>query len=95
MKAMRAPAVKFLLLSLPFLAVFHTGCGRRETPVAEGIRTRTLIVGNSAEPADLDPHLAEAYTDQILLVALYEGLTVLDERTSRPLPGARCVRRGP
>jgi len=88
MKAMRAPAVKFLLLSLPLLAVFHTGGGRRETPVAEGIRTRTLIVGNSAEPADLDPHLAEAYTDQILLVALYEGLTVLDERTSRPLPGA-------
>ena len=62
-------------------------CSSDLTPVAEGISTRTLIVGNSAEPADLDPHLAEAYTDQILLVALYEGLTVLDERTSRPLPG--------
>ena len=76
---MRAPALKFPLVLLPFVAVILAGCGRRETPVAEGIRTRTLIVGNSAEPADLDPHLAEAYTDQILLVALYEGLTVLDE----------------
>ena len=84
---MRVSALKFPLVLLPFVAVLLAGCGRRETPVAEGIRTRTLIVGNSAEPADLDPHLAEAYTDQILLVALYEGLTVLDERTSRPLPG--------
>lgn len=84
---MRATASLFPLVLLSVLAAALAGCGRRETPVAEGIRTRTLLVGNSAEPADLDPHLAEAYTDQILLVALHEGLTVLDERTSRPVPG--------
>lgn len=84
---MRATASFFFPLFLISLVAALSGCGRRETPVTEGIRTRTLLVGNSAEPADLDPHLAEAYTDQILLVALHEGLTVLDERTSRPLPG--------
>ncbi|MFM9029221.1 MAG: peptide ABC transporter substrate-binding protein, partial [Opitutaceae bacterium] len=84
---MRASATILPLILVSLLAAALAGCGRRETPVTEGIRTRTLLVGNSAEPADLDPHLAEAYTDQILLVALHEGLTVLDERTSRPLPG--------
>ena len=84
---MRATASFFFPLFLISLVAALSGCGRRETPVTEGIRTRTLLVGNSAEPANLDPHLAEAYTDQILLVALHEGLTVLDERTSRPLPG--------
>ena len=84
---MRATASLFSVILVSVLAAALAGCGRRETPAAEGIRTRTLLVGNSAEPADLDPHLAEAYTDQILLVALHEGLTVLDERTSRPLPG--------
>ena len=84
---MRATASFFFPLFLISLVAALSGCGRRETPVTEGIRTRTLLVGNSAEPADLDPHLAEAYTDQILLVALHEGLTVLDERTSHPLPG--------
>ena len=83
---LRPRALPLALLALVWCA---GGCGRRETPVTEGISTRTLLVGNSAEPADLDPHLAEAYTDQILLVALHEGLTVLDERTSRPLPASQ------
>lgn len=75
------------LLGLALLGLIVTGCGRRETPAEEGIRTRTLLIGNNAEPADLDPHLADSYTDQIILVALFEGLTVLDERTSQARPG--------
>jgi len=63
------------------------GCTKRETPVAAGIRTRTLLIGNQNEPASLDPHVVNAYTDQLILVALFEGLAVLDEKTSQALPG--------
>ncbi|HVU26008.1 MAG TPA: peptide ABC transporter substrate-binding protein [Opitutus sp.] len=62
-------------------------CARRESPAAEGRRTRTLLIGNQNEPATLDPQLVDAYTDDIILAALFEGLTVIDERTSKPLPG--------
>jgi oligopeptide transport system substrate-binding protein len=64
------------------------GCARREKPVEEGIRTHTLLVGNAAEPADLDPHLATILSDQMVIISLFEGLTLLDERTTRPLPAA-------
>ncbi len=78
---------------LRFLTVFvsatllFTGCHKRETPAEVGVRTRTLLVGNGAEPRDLDPHVDVAYTDYNILVALFEGLTVIDEATSKPLPG--------
>ncbi|MFT3868555.1 MAG: peptide ABC transporter substrate-binding protein [Nibricoccus sp.] len=60
---------------------------KRESPVEQAIRTHTLLLGNGAEPRDLDPHVVNAYTDYNILIALFEGLTVLDEATSRPLPG--------
>jgi oligopeptide transport system substrate-binding protein len=60
---------------------------KRETPAEAGLRSHTLLLGNGAEPRDLDPHVVIAYTDYNVLVALFEGLTVLDEATSRPLPG--------
>lgn len=62
-------------------------CTQRETPVDEGIRTHTLHLGNQNEPATLDPHLMDAATDMNIVVALYEGLTVSDEKTTAPLPG--------
>lgn len=64
-----------------------SGCAKRETPVEAGIRTKTLLVGNGAEPASLDPHVVIAFTDFRVAATLFEGLTVLDERTSQPLPG--------
>ncbi|MBW8781325.1 MAG: peptide ABC transporter substrate-binding protein [Verrucomicrobia bacterium] len=64
-----------------------TGCHKRETPVEAGLRTHTLLLGNGAEPRDLDPHITVAYTDYNILVALFEGLTVIDEATSQPRPG--------
>ena len=56
--------------------------------MAEGLRTGTLLVGNLAEPQELDPQLISAYTDQNIAVALFEGLCALDERTSQPVPAA-------
>ena len=78
------PAAGLLLLAAALLA---PGCARRETQAEEGIRTRTLLLGNQNEPATLDPHLIDAATDQNIAVALFEGLTVLDEATAQPLPG--------
>jgi oligopeptide transport system substrate-binding protein len=73
---------------LVILLTAFTGCLKRETPVEAARRTHTLLIGNGAEPADLDPHIAVAYNDYTILVALFEGLTVIDEATSKPLPGA-------
>ncbi len=65
-----------------------SGCVRREAPVAAAIREQTLLLGNGAEPEDLDPQIVTAYTDQNILLALFEGLTAVDERTSRAVPAA-------
>jgi len=63
-------------------------CSRRETPVETGTHTGILHVGNGAEPESLDPHVLNAYTDQRLEAALFEGLCALDEQSSAPVPGA-------
>lgn len=70
------------------LALLLAGCAQRETPVAAGLRTQTLIVGNYSEPISMDPHLALGTTDQIILNTLFEGLTALDEATGQPVPAA-------
>ncbi|MCW5547345.1 MAG: peptide ABC transporter substrate-binding protein [Opitutaceae bacterium] len=70
------------------LLLLVVGCARRETPVEAGIRTQTLHLGNGAEPQSLDPHLVTALTDANIMLALFEGLCALDERTSEPLPAA-------
>ena len=74
-------------LSLFALALGLAGCTQRETPAEAGVRTKTLLLGNGAEPADLDPQTDTAYTDMNVLVALFEGLTTLDELTGQPQPG--------
>lgn len=65
-----------------------TGCGRHETNAEAGIATQTLLVGNAAEPADLDPDVCYAYTDANILYALFEPLTMVEEETARPVPAA-------
>jgi oligopeptide transport system substrate-binding protein len=64
------------------------GCGRRETPAIAGIASQTLLIGNYAEPADLDPQLIYAYTDSNITYALFEGLTWIDEESGQPIPAA-------
>jgi oligopeptide transport system substrate-binding protein len=75
------------LLSSVLCLLLAAGCAKRETPVEEGIRNQTLLLGNLAEPKDLDPHILDAYTDMNIASALFEGLTVLDEATAKPIPG--------
>jgi oligopeptide transport system substrate-binding protein len=79
------------LLAVAFLAVLlvgTAGCSRRESPAVEGVRTQTLLLGNTAEPADLDPQVIIAYTDANIINALFEGLTWIDPKTSLPVPAA-------
>jgi len=64
------------------------GCARREAPVEAATRAQTLLLGNGAEPEDLDPQIVTAYTDQNILLALFEGLTAIDEKTSKAVPAA-------
>jgi oligopeptide transport system substrate-binding protein len=75
------------LLSAVACLLLTAACGRRDSPADEGIRTQTLLIGNLAEPQDLDPHIITAYTDMNIVAAIFEGLTIPDERTGLPLPG--------
>ncbi|HSI08757.1 MAG TPA: peptide ABC transporter substrate-binding protein [Rariglobus sp.] len=77
-----------ILALLAVVAATFSGCLKQETPVEAARRTKTLLIGNGSEPADLDPHIAVTYNDYNILVSLFEGLTVIDEATSKPLPGA-------
>lgn len=78
-------------LTLPLVAAFivltTSVVAKRETPVDLASRTQTLLLGNGAEPRNLDPQVVNAYTDYNILIALFEGLTVFDEATSLPVPG--------
>ncbi len=71
------------------LVLLLAGCrpAADSTPVADSRRSQTLLLGNSSEPGDLDPQTATAYTEMNVLVALFEGLTCLDEKTAQPVPG--------
>lgn len=76
-QALRPPllgATATLLLGLALV-----GCKPRETPVEAGLREQRLILGNAAEPAELDPQTMTALTDGNILMALLEGLTAIDE----------------
>jgi oligopeptide transport system substrate-binding protein len=89
---MPAPLLRFTVLcSLLLLGA----CSRRETLVEAGTRTGVLHVGNGAEPESLDPHVLNAYTDQRLEAALFEGLCALDEKSSQPAPARPSAGRVP
>jgi oligopeptide transport system substrate-binding protein len=57
-------------------------------PVDDALREQRLLLGNGAEPEDLDPQVMTAFTDQNIALALFEGLCALDERSSAPVPAA-------
>jgi oligopeptide transport system substrate-binding protein len=69
------------------VALAAGGCARRETQAESARETRTLLIGNGAEPQDLDPDVCTAFTDNNILNALFEGLTCIDEKSAQPVPG--------
>jgi oligopeptide transport system substrate-binding protein len=78
----------FALLGLTLVA---PACRPRQSAVETARADQTLLLGNGAEPGDLDPHLATAFTEFNIILALGEGLTSIDETTGQPIPGAAAT----
>lgn len=84
----RCALLRFLLGGFfVFFALVHSGCRPQQTILDAARATQTLHIGNGAEPQDLDPQTTIVYTDYNILIALFEGLTVIDEASSEPIPG--------
>lgn len=73
----------------PVLAavLWSGGCGGRETAVERANDENRLILGNGAEPADLDPQMVTGTPEARLMQALFEGLVRYHPATLDPLPG--------
>ncbi len=84
----RLPLLRCAAAALALLAFASSGCRSRQTAVETARASQTLLIGNGAEPGDLDPHLATAYTEFNIILALGEGLTSIDEASGKPVPGA-------
>lgn len=76
------------LLALASTLLLACGCARREAPVDAAFKTQTLLLGNAAEPADLDPDVIYAWTDSNIAYSIFEPLTWIDEKTTLPIPAA-------
>ncbi len=82
----RVPLPYFIIaLTVSFLSA---SCAKRSSPAETASQSQTLLLGNGAEPADLDPPTASAYTDMNVIMALFEGLTFIDEKSAEPVPAA-------
>ncbi len=62
-------------------------CHRSETDVAKANREQVLLLGNGAEPTDLDPHVITGTKEFAIATALFEGLASVDPVDSHPTPG--------
>ena len=83
--AFRFPLIAFSLSLTTFCLL--PACAKRETAVEAGLRTQTLLVGNYAEPQDLDPHITGGTPEYRIQRALFEGLIIQDPATGQPSPG--------
>ena len=67
--------------------VLLTGCRDRISPVDEANANNRLLIGNGAEPADLDPQVITGSPEARIVQALFEGLVRYHPSTLDPLPG--------
>lgn len=82
------PEPNRILIVLLLAGFFLAGCGRRESAVERGNRTGTLLVGNGAEPEDLDPHITTGIPEYKIEIALFEPLVGADPETLDLVPAA-------
>ncbi len=71
----------------PLLVVVLTSCTRSERPVDEAAREGVLLIGNGAEPPDLDPHVVTGTPEFHIIDALFEGLVEENPETRAAEPG--------
>src|SRR6185312_17428892 len=79
-KFLKIAAIVFTSSFLIFNSTFLTGCSRHEPPA-------DLTILNGGEAQTLDPALITGQLDMRIAQGLFEGLTRVDPKTSRPLPG--------
>ena len=73
---------------LPTVLLFGAaGCGKRETLVQQATRDGIMLVGNGAEPSDLDPQTITGIPERNIVATMFEGLTRSDYATLEPRPG--------
>ena len=79
---------RLLRTALPalILTAVLPSCSPRQSKVESGDRSQILYWGNMIEPADLDPQIVSDTQSQNLVMALFEGLTQYDPKTSQPIP---------
>ncbi len=76
----------FQQIVLVFLcAMMSISCGK-ETNASASARQGVLLIGNSADPATLDPSFTTGLVESKILAALFEGLVALDTKTLKPIP---------
>ena len=71
-----------------FFCISVFACAKRETPADAGVKNGTLLIGNSADPATLDPTLTTGLNEFKILCALFEGLVSADSKTLEIQPAA-------
>lgn len=76
------------LLSVILAALLFAGCGKRETLVDRATRDGIMLVGNGAEPSDLDPQTITGIPERDIIATMFEGLTRSDPTTLEARPGA-------
>lgn len=78
----------FILLSLAALAGLLGSCDS-QTPVERATEANILVLGNSAEPAALDPQIVTGVIESNIITALFEGLCGQHpSNDGKHLPGA-------
>ncbi len=75
-------------IGLTLALLSGAGCTKRETPVQQGNRDQILLLGNGAEPSDLDPHIIIGIPESQVVFALFEPLVLLDPLDLKPMPAA-------
>jgi len=76
--------IRHALFLIPALLCL-TGC-QRETQVDKANREKILLVGNSADPKSLDPHLVTGVIEHNVIRALLEGLVADDAKSDTEYP---------
>jgi|UniRef100_UPI00404A1C47 oligopeptide transport system substrate-binding protein len=85
---MKAFPITFLRSLATLVAlILISGCGNRKTQVEIATKNGIMLVGNGAEPSDLDPQTITGIPERNITAAMFEGLTRNDPKTLEAIPG--------
>jgi len=80
--------LKIFAIALLTLGLIATGCTKKkESLVSKATKDQILLLGNGAEPKDLDPHVITGVPENHIMLALFEGLVNADPKDLHPIPG--------